>query len=189
MDKNTNVSALTFVAFDFETTGFSPTAGDKIIEFGAVKFKDGTVIDTFQALVDPQRLIPEQAGSVSGISDDMVRGKPTAAKVLPEFVRFIGDAVLIAHNADFDMGFLRAALQDAGMPLLPNLVIDTLALARKAFPGLRAYKLQALVSHLNLPPNQAHRALDDSQMCMKVFQAAVESIGFMGDVSLGEVIA
>lgn len=188
MDKKQSVAEVTFVAFDFETTGLS-SGRDSIVEFGAVKFKAGKVLDSFQSLVDPGRPIPSEASKVSGITDAMVKGQPDITAVLPGFLDFIGDSVLIAHNADFDAGFLRAAIQKQGLPSLGNLIIDTVGLSRRAFPGQKAYNLQFLVSYLNIPPNQAHRALDDSLMCMKVFLAASDALSFMGDISLGEVIA
>jgi DNA polymerase III alpha subunit (gram-positive type) len=96
--------------------------------------------------------------------------------------------VLLAHNASFDAGFLRAALQETGLGELDNLIIDTQALAQRAFPRLKSYALQSLVEHLGIPPNNAHRALDDSVVCMKLFLSCAEALSFMGQLSLEEVL-
>lgn len=187
MDKNTPVSQISFVAFDFETTGLS-SERDAIVEFGAVKFKDGKILGTFQALVDPGRPIPADAAAISGITDAMVQGQPTLAAVLPDFLKFIDGSVLMAHNAGFDLGFLRKACSQLNAPMPANMVLDTQTIARRSFPGQKSYSLQNLVAFLKFPPNTAHRALDDSQMCMKLFCACVDKKGFMGDCALGDVM-
>jgi DNA polymerase III epsilon subunit family exonuclease len=187
MDKNTPVSRVTFVAFDFETTGLYADQ-HHIVEFGAVKFCNSQTLESFGQLVDPGRPMPADATRVSGITDAMLAGQPAIASVLPDFMRFIGDSVLVAHNAGFDLGFLRAALDRNGLGMPGNLVIDTQALAKKAFPGQKSYSLQNLAAFLKLPPNQAHRAVDDSIMCMKLFLACANQLSFMGDISLAEVM-
>jgi len=187
MDTGQSVAEVTFTAFDFETTGLYP-ATDKIIEFGAVRFKAGEIIGTFDALANPGVAIPEQAGAVSGISDDMVASQPAVAEVVPKFVEFLSDTVLVAHNAAFDLGFLRAALQEAGHGDIKNSIIDTVVLAQRAFPRQKSYGLQNLVESLGLARGTAHRGLDDAVMCMRLFQACVEALSFMGEITLGEVL-
>lgn len=187
MDFSQSVNEITFTAFDFETTGLYP-ATDRIVEFGAVRFRDGAVLESFEALVDPGIPIPEHAATVSGISDAMVQGKPPVNQVIPLFMDFVGDTVLVAHNAQFDLGFLRSALDAAGLPSLTNIIIDTQVLAQRAFPRQKSYALQALVTELALPRGTAHRGLDDSIMCMKLFQACVDSLSFMGEMTLQELI-
>ena len=181
------VSKVNFVAFDFETTGLY-AGQDSIVEFGAVKFLNAQVLESFGQLANPGRQIPADATRVSGITDAMVAGQPSVASILPEFMRFIGDSVLIAHNAGFDLGFLRTALDRANLAMPGNLVIDTQALAKKAFPGQKSYSLQNLAIFLKFPPNQAHRAVDDSLMCMKLFLACADQLAFMGDITLEEVM-
>lgn len=192
MTRDTSVADVTFVAFDFETTGLYP-AQDKIVEFGAVKFKGGAVVDTFQQLANPGIPITEDAARISGIDSDMVVSAPPVAEVLPRFVEFLGEAVLVAHNAPFDLAFLRAALTSEGKGVgvgggVANTIIDTQILAQKAFPRQKSYSLQNLVGFLAIPPNQAHRALDDAVMCMKLFVACVEALSFMGELTMGEVL-
>lgn len=188
MDPNTPLSEVILTAFDFETTGLH--AGiDKIVEFGAVQFLDGTQTGSFEALCNPGIAIHPDAARVSGITDAMVRSEPPVKDVLEQFIAFVGDSVLIAHNAKFDLGFLRAALMEFGLPDMKNQVIDTQKLAQKAFPGQKSYSLQNLIGFLGIPPNTAHRAKDDAYMCMRLFSAAAESLSFMGDISLGEVMS
>lgn len=187
MDFSLSVNAVTFTAFDFETTGLYP-ATDRIVEFGAVKFRERKTLDSFDALVDPGVTIPQHAGAVSGITDAMVTGKPPVEEVLPRFMHFVEGTVLVAHNAQFDVGFLRAALDAAGLPSLTNIIIDTQVLAQRAFPRQKSYGLQALAAELALPRGTAHRGLDDSIMCMRLFQACVDSLSFMGEMTLQELI-
>jgi len=188
IDKNQPVSTIQFVAFDFETTGLQANR-DHIVEFGAVKFQGGKVVDTFQALVDPGIAMSPEVSRISGITTDMLTGKPKLGEVLPAFLDFLKDSVLIAHNADFDAGFLRSAIQKERLSSLQNLIIDTVGLSKRAFPGQKSYSLQNLCAFLKFPPNQAHRALDDSVMCMKLFAACAEALSFMGDLPLADVIA
>ena len=187
MDFHASVSDIAFTAFDFETTGLEP-ALHKIIELGATRFHDREVIDTFEALVNPGVAIEADAGKISGITDEMVRDQPPIETVLSPFLDFIADTVLIAHNAAFDVGFLRAALEAASLPPISNLIIDTQVLAQKAYPRLKSYSLQNLVAELSLPQGNAHRALDDAQMCMRLFWACVDQMSFMGEITLGEVL-
>ena len=187
MDFSRSVTEITFTAFDFETTGLYP-ATDRIVEFGAVQFCDARMLGSFEALVDPGIPVPDGAAAISGITTEMVRGKPGIDTVLPQFMTFLGDSVLVAHNAPFDVGFLRAALDAAGLPSLTNMIIDTQVLAQRAFPRHKSYALQALVSELELPRGNAHRGLDDAIMCMRLFQACVDSLSFMGEMSLQQLL-
>ena len=188
MNKNDSVSDITFVAFDFETTGLY-AGSDRITEFGAVKFRGGEILGEFGTLVNPGIAIPEDAVRVSGITDSMVVDKPRVEDVLDDFLAFIGDSVLIAHNASFDMGFLRSALAGSNRGDVTNLVIDTQQLAKRAYKGLKSYSLQNLCTHLGFEKNNAHRAVDDSIQCMRLFQACANELSFMGEITLDEVIA
>lgn len=187
VDPTSPVGSVTFVAFDFETTGLYP-ATDRIVEFGAVKFHGGTEVDRFARLANPGMPISPDAAAVSGISDADVAGEPPVDEVVPEFVAFLEDAVLMAHNAPFDLGFLRAAVQRLDRTDIGNTIIDTQVLAMKAFPRRKSYGLQNLANELGLPPNRAHRACDDAIMCMRLFNRCVEELSFMGELELGEVL-
>lgn len=187
LDTTRPVTDFTFVAFDFETTGLHP-AIDRIVEFGAVRFVIGQEQAEFSELANPGMAIHPDAARVSGITDQMVAGKPPVAAVLPQFMAFAGDAILIAHNAEFDAGFLRSELQRAGLPTVENLIIDTQLLAQKAFPGKKSYALQNLVDMLGIPANVAHRARDDARQCMRLFEHCVQSLSFMGDLPISDVL-
>ena len=159
--------AATFVAFDFETTGLDGR-NDRIVEIGALRFGPDGEGEAFQTLVDPGRPIPWQASKVNGISDAMVRGQPDLDVALPRFLAFAGGAVLVAHNAPFDLGFLKAGLARLGLKVPANPTADTCALARLALPGRRSYSLQNLAGEFRIDPGSAHRALDDARVCARL---------------------
>ena len=122
-----------FVAFDLETTGMKPPC--KIIEIGAVKICDDEIVDTYQQLIEPEIMIPWQIVNLTGIDDGMVTGQPVIADVLPRFIDFIGDYPIVAHNASFDMGFMRYYADEYGYEIT-NEVLDSLSLSRKLLKGL-----------------------------------------------------
>ncbi len=188
MDPGLSVHDVTFVALDFETTGLYPER-DSIIEFGAVRFKGRDVLGTFEALVTPATEYSTEAMAISGISAEMLLGKPAIGAVMPDFVSFLGDAVLVAHNAPFDIGFLRATCQRLSLAALGNRIVDTQVLAQKALPRQKSYSLQNLAAGLGIESGNAHRALDDARTCMKLFWACVEAMSFMGELTLAEVLS
>ena len=157
-----------FIAFDVETTGTVPGV-DSIVEIGAVRFLDGHVESVFSTLVDPQRPIPPGASHVNGITDDMVRGKPTIQTLLNSFADFCGDDIMVAHNAPFDVQFFTAAIKKFESKAPRGHVIDTLAISRKVLPGLPNYKLGTLVQHLKIESGDFHRAEEDATYCGKLF--------------------
>lgn len=164
-----------FIAFDFETTG--TLAGvDQIVEVGAVRFVDGLVDAVYSTLVDPKTSIPEGATRVNGITNDMVLGKPTIDSLLPSLADFCEDLPMVAHNAPFDAQFLLAAIKKYESPAPKGLVLDTLAMARKVFPGLPNYRLGTLVQHLNINSSEFHRAEADATYCGQLFIKIVERI-------------
>jgi DNA polymerase III subunit epsilon len=164
-----------FVAFDTETTGLDSETG-RVAEIGAVKFTKDCVLAEFGELVDPRMPMPAEASAVNGISDAMLSGKPTASEILPRFLEFVNGSVLIAHNAPFDVGFIDAELRRLGLSRLVNPTVDTRLLARAAFPGRAAYHLQTLAEDFGLPVLEAHRALDDARVCMRLFFLCVQRI-------------
>lgn len=187
IDTTVPVTDCTFVAFDFETTGLHP-AVDRIVEFGAVRFTIGRELAEFGELADPGFPINPDASRVSGITDEMVAGKPGVGEVLTRFMAFTDTSILVAHNAEFDTGFLRAELQRARMPTVENLIIDTQVLAQKAFPGKKSYALQNLVEMLGIPVNTAHRARDDARQCMRLLEHCVHALSFMGDLPMSDIL-
>ncbi len=158
-----------FTVLDFETTGLN-CLSDSIIEMGAVRVVEGKVMGAFRSLIDPGIPIPYEASTVNGITDDMVRGQPLLEHMLPVFMEFIdGSFALIAHNAEFDIGFLSAALQKHGLAPWRGGVIDSKAVAKQTFPNQESYSLQRLAQSLHLKRGIAHRALDDALLCMRLF--------------------
>ena len=152
-----------FVAFDLETTGLSMRK-DRIIEIGAVVMKDGKELDRFQTFVDPGCKISPETTTLTGITDQMVKGAPSIAQALPRFMEFVGDRVLVAHNADFDTGFIREACKQLDIPY--NFTsVDTLVLSQKLMTKLSRHKLDLVAGALGLPEFNHHRAADDAVIC------------------------
>lgn len=157
-----------FIAFDLETTGFIPGV-DRIIEIGAVRFNNENVEAVYSTLVDPQMAIPPGASEVNGITNDMVEGKPKIEDLLDSFAEFCDDNIIVAHNAGFDVPFLAAEIEKHETAAPRGDVLDTLALAKKIYPGLPNYKLGTLVQHLGIPTTNFHRAEEDASYCGKLF--------------------
>lgn len=164
-----------FIAFDLETTGIVPGI-DQIVEIGAVKFSNGQVEATFSTLIDPRRPIPEAASAVNGISNDMVAGKPKIEEILEPFAEFCGDIPLVAHNAPFDSQFIAADIKKHELPGPAGIILDTLSISRKVYPGLANYKLGTLVQHLKIPAGTFHRAEEDASYCGYLFLDILKKI-------------
>lgn len=158
----------TYVVFDIETTGLSKEK-EMITEIGAVKVEDGKIIDRFSTFVNPQRPISAEITKLTGITDDMVKDAPTIENVLPEFLKFCEDTVLVAHNASFDTGFIRIAAERAGLGELHHTIVDTLELARALLPELNKHKLDIVCEHLGVTLNGHHRAVNDAEATAEVF--------------------
>ena len=157
-----------YVVFDIETTGFS-SKNDKIIEIGAVKLKDGEIFDSFSTFVDPKVNIPYKITELTSITQNMVNGQPTIDEVLPKFMEFVGDSVLVAHNAAFDVGFIKKNLMDMGKTL-KNPVMDTVPLARYLYPDLKKVKLNLVAKHLGISLENHHRAVDDAKATAEILK-------------------
>ena len=152
-----------YVAFDLETTGLS-SANDRIIEIGAVVMKNGEELDRFQTFVDPQRSLEKKIVELTGITHEMLKGAPKIEEVLPEFLKFVNGRVLVAHNSDFDTGFIRAACARQGLPYTYT-AADTLILSQNMLPQLNKFKLDIVSNALSLPDFNHHRAADDAVTC------------------------
>lgn len=163
-----------YVVFDLETTGLSPK-NDMITEIGGVKIENGVVVDEFSQLINPQRPIPAKIVSITGITDDMVKDKPTINEVLPEFENFIKDSVLVAHNASFDMGFLREQFSGINKSI-KNPVLDTLELTRTLFPQLKSHRLNVVAKHLDVSLINHHRAVDDAKATAEIFLKSMDML-------------
>ncbi len=160
------------VVFDIETTGLSNRTC-KIIEIGAVKVKGGKVIDRMDIFVDPECPIPEEITRLTSITDDMVKGAPKEREAVEEFLNFIGDSMLIAHNAAFDVGFIRIACERQGFDF-SNTYLDTVGLSKFVNPDLKNHKLDTIAKYYDLDDFHHHRASDDAEVLSKIFSVMVE---------------
>ncbi len=163
-----------FVAFDLETTGLS-SKHDQIIEIGAVIMKDGQEIDRFQTFVNPHRKLQRETVDLTGITDSMLVDAPSMDEALPQFLEFVGDRVLVAHNADFDTGFIRAACEKLGYPYSFTSA-DTLILAQNLMPHLSRFKLDVVANALSLPEFNHHRAADDAVTCGLIMDRLLQKL-------------
>ena len=174
-----------YVAFDLETTGLYARR-DKIIEIGAVRMRDGQEVDRFQTFVDPQRPLEKQTTDLTGITDEMLRGAPTIEKVLPEFLAFVGDSVLVAHNADFDTTFIYRACQEQGIPYTLTSV-DTLTISQNLLTDLNKFTLDTVAKHFQLEDFNHHRAGDDALICGKIMGKLIPLLQNMGVVNIQDI--
>ncbi|WP_250227237.1 PolC-type DNA polymerase III [Anaeropeptidivorans aminofermentans] len=162
-----------YIVFDIETTGLRKETCS-IIEIGAVKIKNGEIIDDFQALINPFIKLPQEIIELTKITDKMLEGKPAIDKVLKEFIDFCGDGVLVAHNANFDVGFIaRWAEELYNMPI-NNTVLDTVELSRALFPELNNHKLNIVAENLGISLKNHHRAVDDARATAEIFLKCIE---------------
>lgn len=171
--KEKGVAVSGIVVLDLETTGFSPHRGDRIIEIGAVAVAHGEIVAEFQTLIRVPRSIPWQASRVHGITDRMLAGQPLPEDVYPAFRDFIGESLLVAHNARFDLSFLRHEFGRLGMEL-SNRHGCTLERARRTLPRLTDHRLETVARYLlgALPEEmRLHRALDDARLTARVWLA------------------
>lgn len=175
----------TYVVFDIETTGFSPLK-NKIIEIGAVKVEKGKIVDRFSTFVNPGVPIPFKIEQLTGISDSMVLSAPDITVILPEFLGFCRDAVLVAHNASFDMSFILHNAKELGYEFDPT-YLDTVGLARYLLPKLRRYKLDVVAKELGVSLENHHRAVDDAEATAGIFQRLLERLKQQGITNLEEV--
>ena len=164
----------TYVVFDIETTGFSAVT-DRIIEIGAVKVEDGKITDKFSTFVNPKRPIPFRITELTGITDEMVIGSPDIETILPQFIEFIGDAVLVAHNASFDVGFIEQNCKRQKIEA-DFTYVDTVALARVLLPALNRFKLDTVAKALNISLENHHRAVDDAGCTAEIFVKFVQML-------------
>ena len=177
----------TYVVFDIETTGLSAKK-NKIIEIGAVKVENGEIIDRFSAFVNPREPIPFEIERLTGINDGMVMDEPPVEEVLPRFLDFCGAAVMVAHNASFDMSFIEYNAEQLGIDFKPT-IVDTVALARILLPELKRFKLDTVAKALNVSLENHHRAVDDAEATAHIFTAFIERLEKREVMTLGQVNA
>ncbi len=164
----------TYVVFDLETTGFS-SKNDKIIEIGAVKIKEGSIVDRFSEFVNPEMRIPYNITELTSITDEMVENAETIEKILPKFLEFCKDSVIVAHNAGFDVGFIKKNARDIGKEF-DYPVLDTVPLSRYLYPELKKVKLNIVAKHLGVSLENHHRAVDDAKCTGDILLKCFEKI-------------
>ena len=165
----------TFVVFDIETTGLSKET-ESITEIGAVKVVDGKVIDRFSTFVNPERPIPAEITKLTGITNEMVADAPVITESLPKFLEFCQDAVLVAHNANFDTGFIRLNAERKCGIEVKNTVLDTLELSRSLLPELKKHKLDIVCEQLGVSLEGHHRAVNDAEATAEVFLKFIDML-------------
>lgn len=175
----------TYCVLDLETTGFSAVT-EKITEVGIMKVKNGEVIDQFSCFVNPEKHIPQRVTEVTNITDDMVKEAETIEKVFPKILNFIKDTVLVAHNAPFDIGFLKQNAKMLGHEF-DYTYLDTLSLAKDLFPDYKKYKLGKIAENLGIKVEVAHRALDDVDTTVKVFKVMMDMLKKRGAKKVDDI--
>ena len=161
-----------FICIDLETTGLNPKR-DRIIEIGAVKVRNGQIVDTFQQLIDPKQQLEERVEILTGISSKELEGQPTIQEVIPTLKEFLSEDVLLGHRVLFDYSFLKRAFINEKMPF-ERKGIDTLKLARQFVTDCESKKLESLCKHYEIK-HQAHRALGDAMATVELYQKLVEN--------------
>lgn len=166
----------TFIAFDTETSGAYPI-GDDVVEFGAVKWQAGKIVDELQLLIKPRQLMSDFIIGIHGITNEMVEESPPMRDVIHKIDAFIHDHILMAHHAAFDVGFMTVEYEKYGLPFPTQPVLCTSLLSRKLIYGCENHKLQTLVRFLGINGGSAHRALDDARSCLYVGLKCFEKLG------------
>jgi len=176
----------TYIVFDTETTGLNARE-DTLIEIAAVKMKDGRIIDSYSKLIDPERKLSSKISEITGITQDMLVNQPKLREVLPEFRAFAKGSILVAHNAEFDVGFLSQSAIAIGMEPWTQPVIDTLALARVIYPGEKNYRLKTLAQKFKVELVNHHRALADAEATGKVFTYMLQTLASLAVDNLAAI--
>ena len=174
-----------YVVFDLETTGLSPDK-NKIIEIGAVKVVDGAITERFSTFVNPEVPIPYNIEQLTSIKDDMVLDAPRIEEILPEFMKFCEGTVMVAHNAEFDTGFIRKNCERMGLPF-DFTIADTVALARILLPQLNRFKLDTVAKAVGVSLDHHHRAVDDAACTAEIFVKFIEMLHERGMETLDDV--
>ena len=184
-----NLMDSTYVVFDTETTGFNAGGKDQMIEIGAVKIKDGTIIDRFDELIDPKRHIPDKITELTCITDDMVKGKDDEKTVTKRFLEWAGDCPMVAHNAKFDISFIEMSMKKYNLGEFKNTVIDTLELSRIIDQGYARHSLSALVKRYNIPFDEEahHRADYDAEGTALVFHKMIEKMSMQNIKKISDI--
>ena len=183
-DKGQDIDT-TYCVLDLETTGLSAKT-EKITEIGIMKIKNGEVLEKFCEFVNPEKPIPQKVQEVTNITDDMVADSPTIEELFPKVLEFIKGSVLVAHNAAFDIGFLKNVAKGLGYEF-DYTYVDTLPLARRLYPDLKKHKLGKIAEHLKIKVEVAHRALDDVDTTVKILNVMMEELKKRGATKVADI--
>jgi len=183
-----SIDQIPFTFLDCETTGLSPRYGDKVCEIALLKVRGGEVQESYQTLVNPGRPISPGAMAVNGITDAMVQDAPSFSEIAEKLIRIIGDSVIVAHNAKFDLGFLSTQFRNARIPLFDNVVIDTLLLARRHY-HFPSNSLGNICTFLNFAVKDEHRAMGDVVLTRMVWERFLADLKERGIATLEEIIS
>lgn len=172
-----------FVSLDIETTGLDPCY-DEIIEIAGIKYENGVAVDSYESLVKPMALVNDFITELTGISNEMLANSPSIDAILPDFMKFIGNYIIVGHNVNFDINFLYDNASRLNLPPLSNDYVDTVRISRRLYPDLPNHKLSTLVSHLCVGDDVKHRALSDcsqAAQCLAKMKNKAEQIGGLND--------
>lgn len=188
-----DLSQTTFVIVDLETTGASPKKGSSITEIGAIKVKTGAVIDQFESFVNPLAPIPEYITDLTGITNEMLKNAPIIDEIFPKFLEFVGhhdDSVLVAHNAPFDLSFLKSAAHELELPWPKYRTLDTVTIARQVLSkeDVPNCKLGTLAEFFGTKVEPNHRALDDAKATTEVLHGLIERLGSMDITTIDSLL-
>jgi len=186
IDSKKPISETIFTVLDIEATGGNPTA-EKIIEVAMFQVRDGRILDFYHVLINPQKKIPLFISALTGITDEMLADKPTFQEVGEELLSFIGDSVLVAHNAQFDIGFLRAECGNNHFATLQNGSICTRKLSRRVFPWLPGFNLDTVARFLGIDIRDRHRAYGDALATCAILNTSIDYLAQCGINYLGEL--
>jgi DNA polymerase-3 subunit alpha (Gram-positive type) len=185
------LEALEYVILDVETTGLEPTQHE-LTEIGALKIQGEEIKEIFSTLIRPRHPIPDEITRFTGIDDEMVKHSPSAAEALPKFIDFIADSILVAHNAEFDLAFIKQNLKQISDKELSNDIICTVKLARHLLPNLENYKLHTVANHLGIPVENRHRAMGDAEATFQIwikFMALLKEKGVRNQRDLDSLLS
>lgn len=185
---NKKISQVNFTFLDVETTGLCPNFGDRICELALLQYQDGQILETFHTLINPGRPISPGARAVTGIDDLMVKNAPRFYEIVQELIRLIKDRVIVGHNVTFDVSFINAHLASLYLAPVDNILIDTLALARKCY-NFTSNSLGNIVTSLALPLVEEHRALGDVKMTKDIFENFLKDFQSKNIEQLEQLIA
>lgn len=181
--KSLLLSVKDFTAIDLETTGLSPEC-DSIIELAAVKFRNGIAIDSYSQLVKPPIRLDEFITDLTGITNDMLDGMPKIGEVLPGFIEFIGNDIIVGHNVHFDINFIYDNCIDNGLPAFSNDFVDTMRMAKRLYKEWDSYSLDSLIENLNLEARGLHRALGDAELTANAYTIMCANPNFVAAMLL-----